>query len=176
MKGYYIAGGFTLAASIFLLFAWFLVYGGNEYGQCESLAYSIAPGTYCPWPDQCVPNHCVIIRAQWYPFDKSPSHQADVEPAAWPGCWTTDSYDQIMQYLNKNYPVSSKFTCYVYTWRESTKTDVKVADPNAPLASQLMFYLSLAIASLAIVVLIIVGTIDIVRCCRDTDEHVPLIN
>jgi hypothetical protein len=109
---------------VFVLIAvWLIGFFGTACGQCNTLAYSIEPGTSCPWPDQCQNSFCVLVRVVWYPTSPAGiTHTGSmITPKRYSDCWTTDPYAEITVYLQKEYPLGVNQTCFV---------DTSFSDPN----------------------------------------------
>ncbi len=154
----------SIAAVLLTLVVWGIGFAGTQCGECNTQSYSI--DSSCPWNNEC---YCVMVRVVWYPVNPSGSqHESMVLPSKYdPKCWTTDSYDTIMQYLQKSYPVGVNRTCYIDTsWggpNHLTYDGNKLC--NAP---QIMFYIMIVAGSIAFAVALFLLLSVIVYVCRTT--------
>lgn len=96
-----VAGAILVVFSGLLFLVWGLLFGGNVYGNCETVEYAEVPGTgsYC-----C---RCVLVRAKW-----SETQSFWITPLGYPGCWTRDPLDKIRLYLVQHYPMNTNQSCY----------------------------------------------------------------
>lgn len=78
--------------------AWFGFYYLNDH--CLVKSYSLADG-------------CVTIVVNWVSLDETQQYQTNVGYKFNDGdCWTSLSYDQIMAYIQKEYPIGKNHSCY----------------------------------------------------------------
>lgn len=133
---------------------WFLF--SIPCGTCQTTGYSISPGSYCPWPNECVNSYCVFVDAIWYPMNSKEHHSTNVMPTKYPDCWTTQSYSTIIEYLHKDYPIGSNHTCFIdKSWSDPNHISY---DDTCVLVPLIFFYLTIVSGSIAlsgIIVLII---------------------
>jgi hypothetical protein len=85
-------------------------------------------------------------------------HEVYVSPKKYgPDCWTTESYNAIIDYLHKDYPIGGNHTCFI---EESSSIRNDVSYGSCPAA--VLFYLTVvsgSVAAAGVMIMIIISII-----------------
>lgn len=167
----------TAAAAIVLIICsclffliWGLLFGDNVYGNCQIAEYAEAPGSSCPWPNECVDAHCVLVGVYWASLEQI-RHFAWLDTLGYPGCWTTDSLDKIRSYLAANYPVNANKSCF----SDGSNGALHFTDPNQTLIASSLFYGGVATGAFGVALLLVWLVAYLLSRKRQTQRYQALV-